>query len=67
MKLNIINFKIILARKKMNPKDLAEASGISYNTINSLIKNVGRRNPSFKTLGRLAEALEVDVTELIEN
>ena len=67
MKLNVTNFKIILARKKMNPRDLAEASGIPYNTITSLIKNTGRRNPSLKTLGRLAEFLEVDVTELIEN
>jgi len=67
MKLNIVKFKIILARKQMNPKDLAMVSGMSYNSINSWIKSTGRRNPSLKTLGRLAEALEVDVTELIEN
>jgi DNA-binding Xre family transcriptional regulator len=67
MKLNVTNFKIVLARRKMNPRDLAGVSGISYNTISSLIKNTGRRNPSLKTLGRLAEALEVDVTDLIEN
>jgi DNA-binding Xre family transcriptional regulator len=67
MKLNIVNFKIILARKQMNPKDLAEISGISYNSINSWIKNTGRRNPSLKAIGRVASALSVDVTELIEN
>lgn len=65
--LNIKNFKINLARKQMNIKDLAELSGVSYNTINSLLKSTGRRKPSFKTLGRLATALEVDVTELIQD
>lgn len=67
MKLDVAKFKIILARRQMNPKDLAKVSGISYNTIASLIKNSGRRNPTFKTVGRLAAALEVDVTELIED
>jgi transcriptional regulator with XRE-family HTH domain len=66
MKLNVTNFKIILARKQMNPKDLADVSGIQYNTINSWIKNTGRRNPSLKAIGKAAAALEVDVTELIE-
>ncbi len=66
MKFNITNFKIILARRQMNPRDLSEKSGIAYNTIISWIKNTGRRNPTTKAIGKVAAALEVDVTELIE-
>lgn len=52
--------RIALARKSMS------VSGISQNTINSWINNKGKRNPT-RTLGIVAKALEVDVTELIED
>lgn len=55
-----------MARNQMSSKDLAELSGISYNTITSWIKNTGRRNPTTKALGKIACALKVDVTELID-
>lgn len=67
MKLNIRALKITLARKKMSVKELAEMAGISYNTISSWLKTNSNRNPSLKMLGKISAALEVDVTELIED
>jgi transcriptional regulator with XRE-family HTH domain len=66
MNLNITKFKIALARKSMNISDLSSASGVSSNTINSWLKNSGKRNPTTKALGKVAKALDIDVTELIE-
>lgn len=66
MNLSVKKLKIALARKSMRVSDLACISGISVNTINSWIKNTGKRNPTTRTLGMVAKALEVDVTELIE-
>lgn len=66
MNLYIYNFKIALARKSMNISDLSLASGISSNTINSWLKTTNKRNPTTKALGKVAKALDVDVTELIE-
>ena len=67
MKLNIRALKITLARKQMSVKELAEKTGISYNTISSWLKTSSNRNPSLKMLGMISVALEVDVTELIED
>lgn len=67
MKINDKKMKIALARKSMSVSDLACICGISPNTINSWIKNKGKRNPTTRTLGIVAKALEVDVTELIED
>lgn len=64
--MNVIKFKIALARKSMNIIDLSLTAGISSNTINSWLKNSGKRNPTTKTLGKVANALDCDVTELIE-
>lgn len=66
MELSITKFKIALARKSMNITDLSMVSGISTNTINSWLKNSGKRNPTTKALGKVANALNCDVTELIE-
>jgi len=59
--------KIALARKSMNISDLAIETGISNNTINSWLKNTGKRNPTTKLLGKVAKVLDVDVTEIIED
>ncbi len=65
MDLSVYKFKIALARKSMNVADLSNASGISSNTINSWLKNTGKRNPTPKALGSVAKALGIDVTELL--
>ncbi len=67
MELSITKLKIALARKSMNITDLSLASGVSCNTINSWLKRSGKRNPTTKALGKIANALDVDVTELIED
>ncbi len=63
LKLNINSVKIAMARKMMNAPMLAKTMGVTKTTINSLLN--GTRNPSLKMIGKLAKALEVDVTDII--
>lgn len=63
MKLNRDKVDLILARKKMSVAQLSEKYGCSrqsmYTTLN------GRRMKP-EVIGRIADALGVDVTEIIE-
>ncbi|MEI6043745.1 MAG: helix-turn-helix transcriptional regulator [Chloroflexota bacterium] len=52
------------SRRKLNIQELADRCGINRATINRI--EHGKVKPSAKTLGLLAEALNIDVTELIE-
>lgn len=65
MELEKRKLQILMAKKQMNAKELAEKSGLSHNTISSFL--VGRRKPSIKSLGMLANGLSVDVEEIIED
>lgn len=64
MKLDTMALKLAMARKQMNVLDLSTVSGISKNTIYYWLSN--NSEVSTKLLGKAAAALEVDVTELIE-
>lgn len=66
MKIDSKKFMIVLARNSMNISDLAVASNVSANTINSWIKKRVKRNPTTKSIGKVAKGLNCDVTELIE-
>ena len=65
MELKKRKLQILMAKKQMNAKELAEKSGLSHNTISSFLS--GRRKPSIKSLGMLANGLGVDVEEIIED
>lgn len=51
-----------MAEKCMNPYDLCSAAGISYATYRRIIKTGGCK---IATLGKIAKALECNVTEII--
>ncbi len=63
MKINKEKIDIELARKKMNIKALAEAYGVSRARMNVILN---QREVSTISAGRLADALGVDVTEIME-
>ena len=52
-----------MARKAMNPYDLCSKAGISYASYRRIM-NEG--NCKIATLGKIAAALECDVTEILE-
>lgn len=56
------NIKQIRLIKKISQRKLAELAGISNTYLSDI--EVGRTNPSLKTLLKLAAALELDVKEL---
>lgn len=64
MKLNRDKINICRARKKMSISDLAEAYGVSRARMNVILN---QREVSVVSAGRLAEALGVDVTEILED
>lgn len=62
LKLDETLLKVAMARHCINPKALAEQAGIAYATLKRATKT-GKTKPS--TIGKIAHALGVDVTELI--
>ena len=63
MKISREKINICMARKKMTVQALAKAHGVSRNRINVLLN---QREVSTVSAGKLADALNVDVTEIIE-
>lgn len=63
MKINKEKINILRARNKMSIGSLAEAYGVSRARMNVILN---QREVSVVSAGRLADALGVDVTEIIE-
>lgn len=63
MRINRDKVDICRARRKKSISDLAEAYGVSRARMNVILN---QREVSVVSAGRLAEALECDVTEIIE-
>lgn len=61
--LNYDKVRLAMARKSFSVPDLAKVYGISRQRMQVIINS---RNVSTKTAGRLAKALAVDVTEIID-
>ena len=64
MKLSRDKINLQLARNQWTVKNLAEAYGVTRNRINTLLN---QREVSTVSAGRLAAALGVDVTEILED
>ena len=62
LKLNCKNIQIKMAEKRLNPYDLCSKAEISYAGYRRIM-NCG--NCKLSTLGKLAEALDCNVTEII--
>lgn len=56
--------QILMARQRKNPYDLCSAARISYASYRRIMK---QGSCKLATLGKIAEALEVDVTEILED
>lgn len=63
MKLDINKLQLEMARHAMGINDLAFASGLTANSISSFMSE--RRNPTGKSIGKMAIGLGVDVLELL--
>lgn len=63
MKANRRKLEIAMAKACFNADDLQKASGLPRPTVNNVISG---RNVRPGTIGRLAKALGVDVTEILE-
>lgn len=63
MKLNLKKLKILQAKACLSVNELAEKSGLKRSTVSKIINGV--TTPSIKSVGLLARALNVDVTEII--
>lgn len=64
MKINRDKIIILRARKKMTVAELAEAYGVSRARMNVILN---QREVSVVSAGRLADVLDVDVTEILED
>ena len=64
MKLSREKVNMIMCRNKWSQRDIAEALDVSTATVSRYLKNCDR--VMNKTIGRLADALQVEVEEIIE-
>ena len=64
MKLDRDKVDVAMARKSYNAVKLAEVYGVSDQRMRTILNS---RKVSTATVGKLAKALEVDVTEIIED
>ena len=64
MRIDEIKLAVLMAKKRLNLTQLSELSGISRTTL-SLAKAGKRIKP--ETIAIIANALEVDINDLIEN
>lgn len=65
MNLDTKKLQMLMAKKQINIGELAGKSNLSAASISSFFS--GRRNPSIKSIGKLAYGLEVEVEELLED
>lgn len=63
LKISQNKVQLAMARKAMNPYDLCSKAGISYASYRRIMKAGGCK---IATLGKIAAAIGVDVTEIIE-
>ncbi len=61
----IVNLDVMLARRKMRSRELAERVGITEQNI-SLLKSGKVRGVRFDTLARICEVLECQPADLLE-
>lgn len=63
MRIDINKIAKIMADKKMRIKDIEDASGMHSSVIAAAVR--GRTKPRVQTLGAIANALDVNVTDII--
>lgn len=59
------NLKAIRKKRKISQKSLAQSSGVSYSMVSKL-ESGEQRNPSLDTLDKIATALNVTVSQLMD-
>ena len=65
MKIDVRKLEILQARECLNNKELREKAQLGYVTLTQIKQ--GKRNLQPATVGKIAKALNCDVTELLEN
>lgn len=64
LKISQNKVQLLMAKKCMNPYDLCSKAGISYASYRRIMKSGGCK---LATLGKISQALECNVTEIIED
>lgn len=62
--MNINRIKVVLAEKNRTNKFLAESLSVDPSQVSRWVTN--RQQPNFETLMKIANALEVDIRELLQ-
>lgn len=65
MNIDPIKVKVLLAKRDQNTKEFCKHNSLSYSTVSALLQR--KRAGNIKTIGKLAKALNVSVTEILED
>ena len=63
MKLDTQKLLLAMAREKITDSELCSIEGVPKSTFSNI--KAGKRNPKPVTIGKLAEALKIDASELV--
>ena len=64
MVLNIEKVELIMAKQKLSQRDMADYLGVGTSTVSGYFKNPDRVRA--KTIGRLSDALQVEIEAIID-
>ena len=59
------NFRVLLAQKRLKVADVARETGLSKSTLTALYYERSK-NPTFETLQKVADFLEVTIDDLLK-
>lgn len=62
-----LKVKEVAISKGVSQRQLSLRSGIDINTIRKIFRHPTTANPTVETLGKIADILDVDASELIES
>lgn len=64
MKADVSRIVDYMCEKDLSQSELADACGLTRSTVNAIIRK--RRNPSIRTIGKIAGAIHCRPSEIIE-
>lgn len=59
------NFRVLLAKKKLNMQDVVRETGLSKNTVRALFYETGK-GVQFETIEKVCRFLECEISDLFE-
>lgn len=65
MNIDPIKIKVLLAKREVSVLEFCKQNKLPYSTVTALLQR--KRNGNIKTIGKIAQALNVSIDEILED